>query len=182
MLERILLATDFSEPAALALRHARALAQRYGSEIELLTAIHAHEISLAPGPLPFPEPYLTHAWDLASHDLEMLAEPLRSDGLSAKVRVLRQRPDEAIREAALEIGANLIVIRRRQRRQRQSNPLLDEALLGHRPLGGNGIGLDKHGSVQGDEHIVESLCLLGVTCNRRRAHLVHEGRRHVGGH
>ncbi len=110
MFEKILAPTDFSAPAELALRHARALAERHGSSIELLTAVHGSEIWLADGPIPVPGDYLADAQRQALRDLEGLAAPLHAKGIDTGCRVVEDRPESAIRSAALEIGADLIVM------------------------------------------------------------------------
>lgn len=110
MLERILVPTDFSEPAALALRHGTEMAREHGAALELMTAIHVPEVWLADGAMPLPEDYLSSACDRAAHDLELLAQVPRAEGVQTTCRVLSERAEDAICAVAAESGADLIAM------------------------------------------------------------------------
>ena len=72
-------------------------------------------------------------------------------------------------------------ISRRERRERQPDAALDQAHLGDRPLDRDRIRLDEELAVQPEQPEVELARALHVARKRRRAHLVHQSRRHVGG-
>ena len=69
-----------------------------------------------------------------------------------------------------------------ERRQRQPQAVFDHAHLGERPLDRDRVCLDEQALVQRQQAQVELARLLHVADERRRAHLAHQLRRHVGGH
>jgi nucleotide-binding universal stress UspA family protein len=113
-IRKILVATDFSEQAAVAVAHARVLANRDRGELILL------HVEPDAGPAPTGAAISQSAMDdvqalrhqlagEARSDLEALAEGFRADGLTVTVEIRVGHPDEAITEAAQELGADLIV-------------------------------------------------------------------------
>jgi nucleotide-binding universal stress UspA family protein len=110
MFSKILVPTDFSEPAALALRHACALAKRDAARLELFTSVFVPAVWLAQGAAPIPDDYIEHAARRAGEDLEALAEALRAEGISVRCRVSREPPARAICLAAEEDAADLVVM------------------------------------------------------------------------
>lgn len=113
-IRKILVATDFSEQAAIAVDHARVLADREGGELILL------HVEPDAGPVPAGAAISQSAFDdvqalrhqLASEardDLEALAKGYREGGLTVSVEIRTGHPDEEITDAAEKLGADLIV-------------------------------------------------------------------------
>jgi nucleotide-binding universal stress UspA family protein len=110
MIQRILVPTDFSEPAELALRHARALAERLGAELRLLTSTFVSLVWGADAAVPLPESYLGSVRERARRDLEERAAALRSAGLRASCAVSPQPAVQAICALAASWPADLIAM------------------------------------------------------------------------
>lgn len=110
----ILVATDFSEQAAVAVEHARVLASRDRGELILL---HVEpDTSPAPSGAPMSQSAVEDVQALrremaseARSDLEQLAAGFREAGLTVRTEVRAGHPDEVITDTADELGADLIV-------------------------------------------------------------------------
>jgi nucleotide-binding universal stress UspA family protein len=110
MLERILVPTDFSDHAALALRHARELARLFGAELQLLTAAFLSPVWIAEGMAPIPDEIRDGIRRQAAADLEHLGQPLRDAGLRVRCSVSTDHPATAIRALAASWPADLIAM------------------------------------------------------------------------
>ncbi len=110
-LEQILVATDFSETAALALDRAIEIARRHGSEIAL---VHVMQPDLPPLAAPemvsIPPNYEQMLRDACNEGLENAASQVRAAGVSVTQRLESGRPARRISEMADLIGAELILI------------------------------------------------------------------------
>lgn len=116
--KRILLATDFSEPADHALSYALSLANAFGAHLDIIHVVP--EVAPAPvGPLVAAAPIsppavsLSERQDLVRPHLESLVERCRAEGLSAGGEVLGHVGGSLYRpivEAASERSADLIVV------------------------------------------------------------------------
>jgi nucleotide-binding universal stress UspA family protein len=110
MIERILVPTDFSEHAALALRHARELARLFGAEIRLLSAAFLSPVWVAEGAAPIPDEYRKAVLSQVEDDLQRVARTLREDGVRVSCAVSSDHPASAIRRAAHDWPADLIAM------------------------------------------------------------------------
>jgi nucleotide-binding universal stress UspA family protein len=105
----IIFATDFSAASAGARRLTARLARRLGEPVVVahvieLQAIFSPEVMAA-------DPDLVERTEgHAAAPLKVLLEHLRDEGVSAKGRVLRGRPDDAIVALARESGARMVVV------------------------------------------------------------------------
>ena len=114
MVSKILAATDFSEQANAAIRHAATLAKRFDAELVLM------HVGSPPEPPPagavIPSRVVSQVTTLVEkihaeneEELSALAEKLRADGASIATRLTVDHPDVAIADTASEIGADLVV-------------------------------------------------------------------------
>jgi len=110
MIERILVPIDFSDHSALALRHARELAQLFGAELRLFTAAFISPVWIAEGTAPIPDEYRQAVRKQAETDLEAWSKPLREAGLRVSCAVASEHPGSAIRSAAQSWSADLIAM------------------------------------------------------------------------
>jgi nucleotide-binding universal stress UspA family protein len=116
---KILVPTDFSAHSRVALEHARNIAERFGSHIEL---IHVWElppivpevmVTLGGGPPTAVRDYLR---EQAQKDMEELLGELRGTGLTVHGRTEQGDPAHAIVELAEREGHNLIIMSTHGRR------------------------------------------------------------------
>lgn len=106
MLNRILVATDFSEQADAAVQQAAAIAEAAAAELILC------HVAIEP---PYPLPSKLETEELAKvanatqEQLDTLAQPLRARGLQVSTEIRTGFPDEGIVKAAADTSADLIV-------------------------------------------------------------------------
>jgi nucleotide-binding universal stress UspA family protein len=110
MIERILVPTDFSDHAALALRHAQVLARLCGAELHLLTAAYLAPVWMAEGMAPVPDEVHLQMREQVTADLEKLADSLRRDGLRVRCSVSVDHPASAIAALAASWRADLVAM------------------------------------------------------------------------
>jgi nucleotide-binding universal stress UspA family protein len=114
-MRKLLIASDFSEDSAAALRHGAALARICGAEVELYSsyfvgsfALEATELTRSPS-----------FWKQLESDtrarLEQQAAPLRQAGLVVSIAVSAEEPSSAIARRAREVAADLIALGTRGR-------------------------------------------------------------------
>jgi nucleotide-binding universal stress UspA family protein len=108
--ERILVATDFSEPARLALDAAIALAKRSGAELHLC---HAVDIALPlaePHGFVLPVEWVSEARRIARGKLDEEVARVRAQGLTTSAQLGDGPAAYAIAEHARQLGADLVAI------------------------------------------------------------------------
>ena len=111
MFKKIVVGTDFSEPAEMAWRAATELARRLSAE---LVVIHVEEplpaYAFTEGALPMLPRLQDEVRTWAEGELATRAEHARAEGLSISTAVLIGTPADALVEAAQSQGADLIVV------------------------------------------------------------------------
>ncbi len=107
---KILVSTDFSEPARKALDYAVALAKTTGAEIVLL---HAYELPI----VGFPDGTFLATAEMANqiimsaqNSLDALVAPLKEAGVPVSLLLKNGDARETILESSKELGADLIVM------------------------------------------------------------------------
>ncbi len=108
--KRILVATDFSEPAGRALDAALALAKRTGAELHL---VHALEVALPlfePYAVVLPADWVGEARRLAQAKLEQAHALVSAAGLSGTTHLGDVPAAHSIAERARSLGADLVVV------------------------------------------------------------------------
>ncbi len=121
MYSRILVALDGSDLAEEVLPHVVALAQRFGSTLTLLHAVHLPGLLLtpaaaAPGGVPVavpvtnPEPLYKAEQETAAGYLDAVAERLRAQGVGVECEAPRGPAPELILERARALPADLIAM------------------------------------------------------------------------
>jgi len=107
---KILVATDFSPNASLALDRATELAKRHGAKLLLLHAVTSPPL-LGTGlePSPLPPNYLQELTGACSKELSRLADQVRGEGVEVIELLENAHPAEAIVAAAQSEHADLIV-------------------------------------------------------------------------
>ncbi len=110
MFKKVLVGTDFSEPADAARRMAIELARRLGAELEI---VHVEEplpaYAFAEGPLPNLPKLQEEVRSWAERELEEQAKEVRGAGVSVTTAVLLGTPANTIVERARNEGVDLIV-------------------------------------------------------------------------
>jgi nucleotide-binding universal stress UspA family protein len=110
MIRRILVPTDFSAPAELALRHAAELARLCSAELQLVSSVFISLVWGAETPLPLPAEYLDTVRERAAQDLEERAAALRASGLRVTCRVSLEHAAAATCALAASWPADLIAL------------------------------------------------------------------------
>jgi universal stress protein A len=111
----ILVPVDFSPDSDRALGYAAELASALGSRLHLLHAYHVPSLAAAPYGSSLPQSVWDELRDAARSELEERREKLVARGLDARAHLTTGVASEAIREAAVELGADLIVMGTRGR-------------------------------------------------------------------
>ncbi len=110
-LEIILVATDFSETAELALDRALELAQRHESEIMLVHVMQPElPVVAAPDMMVVPPDYEALLREASNEGLSQSADRVRKAGVRVQTRLEVGSPASRITTCAQEIGAELIMI------------------------------------------------------------------------
>jgi len=110
-LEIILLATDFSETAGLALDRALGIAKRHESEIVLVHVMQPElPIVAAPEMIVVPPDYETHLREASTQGLAREADRVREAGVRVRVVLEQGKPARRITACADSLGADLIMI------------------------------------------------------------------------
>jgi len=110
MIQRILVPTDFSEPADLALRHARELARLFGAELQLLSSVYVSLVWGHEPPVPIAADFLEAVRERAQQDLEERARALRASGIQVGCHVSFEHAPSAICTLAASWPADLIAM------------------------------------------------------------------------
>lgn len=112
-LATVLCASDFSETAELALRHAVALAREHGAALELLHVVEP--LPVVPYPIPMEPPVGfddpgASLREIALQRARAISEALCADGLAAEARVEMGPPGPTIVDVARKLEADAIVV------------------------------------------------------------------------
>jgi nucleotide-binding universal stress UspA family protein len=107
---RILVATDFSEHSARAVRAATSLAQRFGARLHLVHAFGLPVVTASPYDVVLTGGILDEARAQARRSLEEAAQEPRAAGVEVEVHLAHTPAPEAITEQAQELAADLIVM------------------------------------------------------------------------
>ena len=111
LFRRILVATDFSPASTPALEQSLKMARREGA---LLLIAHAYQepglVELSHAPARVYEEWDQSLRDQVEEKLERLVERATKAGVSTRALILSGAPDEAITEAAVENGADLLIL------------------------------------------------------------------------
>lgn len=109
---RILLPTDFSDRAACAIRHGKALAEKFGSEVRLLHVLPDMSVVLPEAVIPAPV-QMPDIAELQSHAVEGLKKVVTEfglGGLNVSYEARIGAPAEEIVDAAKEWKAEMICL------------------------------------------------------------------------
>lgn len=109
-IRKILVPVDFSTQSRAALDHAIALAKKLGASI---TLVHAYEIpvyTLPDGAWTLPASQATALADDAQKALDAILEKRADSGVPIDAKLVRGVAFDEIGKAAVEIGADLVVI------------------------------------------------------------------------
>lgn len=110
-LEIILLATDFSETAGLALERALDIAKRHESEIVLVHVMQPElPIVAAPEMIVVPPDYEKHLREASTEGLTRAADRVREAGVRVREVLEQGKPARRITACADSVGADLIMI------------------------------------------------------------------------
>ena len=120
MYQRILVPLDGSQTAALALDHAKALAQKFGATVHLVRAVHTlTELAAVATPSLATTAFSQDVVSRQDEDTEQAAargyldgvrKELEADGIKVEARVRPGRPAEQILDAAKAAAADVIVL------------------------------------------------------------------------
>jgi nucleotide-binding universal stress UspA family protein len=124
-LKRILVPTDFSESARLALRYGISFAREYGAELTLLHVVETVAVGYASDlfPVPMAEVFQEIA-GYARGELGKLAEQARAEGVKVVEKVVQGKPAGEILRVAREDTIDVIVL------GTHGKGVLDHALFG----------------------------------------------------
>jgi nucleotide-binding universal stress UspA family protein len=109
-MQRILVATDFSEHGERAFQHAASLARLHGAALELLHAIFVPSLWALEGGVPMSQALVEDLIRSAQEQLEQRAGPLRQEGLEVRCRVVEDLPAAAICAVARAERVDLIAL------------------------------------------------------------------------
>ncbi len=109
-LHTILVPMDFAPHSALALEYAIDLGQHFGSRIHLLLAYGKPIVPASPDEVIVPNDFWGTDQEGARKRLAHELEKARAAGLEGDLHLIDGLPDEAIKETAAEIEADLIVM------------------------------------------------------------------------
>ncbi|HEY2784359.1 MAG TPA: universal stress protein [Fimbriiglobus sp.] len=109
---RILMPTDFSERAAGAVRHAKVIAAKFGSELRLLHVLPDMSVVLpeAVVPAPVQMPDLTELQSHAVEGLKKVVQEFQLQGMNVSFEARVGAPAEEIVDTAKEWKADLICL------------------------------------------------------------------------
>jgi nucleotide-binding universal stress UspA family protein len=107
---RILVPTDFSEPAGEALEVAIAFARKFGARLTLMNAQELPTYAFPDAIMPVTPEIIGELERTARAELERLAEHARSSGVHADVRAVVGPHDGEILRAAEELEADLVIM------------------------------------------------------------------------
>ena len=109
MYQRIVVGTDGSDRAAVAIEHAVALARHWAAHLDLVLGCGSPVMAApyVPDLAPVDPNETVRA---CSAQLEEIAEPLRRDGLAVDVHVRTSSGHTAVCDVAAELDADLIVV------------------------------------------------------------------------
>lgn len=113
--QKILVATDFSDNAAGAIDWAAELARIHGAKVEIFHALQAPPIALAPEIVPLPPAFYERDREHARKLLQERAASLREGGLEVEISMHSGPAPDAILEEARGAGADVLVIGARGR-------------------------------------------------------------------
>jgi nucleotide-binding universal stress UspA family protein len=120
MYQRIVVPLDGSETAALAVPHAQALAQKFGSTVHLVRAVHTlGELAQVATPslatAAFSQDVISRQDEASEQSaarayLDAVRKELQADGVKTETRVREGAPAAQILEAARAAGADVIIM------------------------------------------------------------------------
>ncbi|MCP4002706.1 MAG: universal stress protein [bacterium] len=108
--QRILVATDFSQTAELALQWAVEFAQAHGASLHLVNAQHLEVPVMSMSSVMLPPTLIDDLRQSARGRLEEVAERIRSSGLEVTTQVVWEPAAGAVRDAAKRVEADMIVM------------------------------------------------------------------------
>lgn len=124
-LKRVLVPTDFSDSARLALRYGISFAGEYGAQLTLLHVIETVAVGYASDLFPVPMAHVFQELSgYARTELQKLVEEAKKKGLPAREVVAQGRPSSEILRFAKEAEIDLIVL------GTHGKGVLDQALFG----------------------------------------------------
>jgi universal stress protein A len=106
----IVVATDFSEQAAIALDSAIAIAKKYDAKLHIVHAFETPIPIVSPYEIVLPEGVLEQARESVMKSLQVATTKAESSGVVADARLGEAPASHAISSCAEELGADLIVI------------------------------------------------------------------------
>lgn len=107
---KILVATDFSDHAAVALDAAIALGQRFESQVDVFHALDIPLPIFEPFAVSLPQGFVQGARDSARERLDEDLVKIHAAGLSGEAHLGDAPPSRAIGDCAGEIGADLVIV------------------------------------------------------------------------
>jgi nucleotide-binding universal stress UspA family protein len=108
--KNIVVATDFSEQAGLALESAIAIAEKYGAKLHIIHAFETPIPIVSPYEIVLPEGVLEQARESVMKSLQHAAAKAESAGVVAEARLGEAPASHAISNCAEDVGADLVVI------------------------------------------------------------------------
>ena len=109
-LQNIIVATDFSEPAALAVNSAADLAKSSGASLHVMHAFETPIPIVSPYEIVLPDGLLDQARESATKSLRAVCESAIEKGAKAEARLGEAPAGSAVCAFAKEIGADLVVV------------------------------------------------------------------------
>jgi nucleotide-binding universal stress UspA family protein len=109
-IRQILVPTDFSSHADMALDAAIGLAQRFNAKLQLFHAYHLPVTVATPEHVVIPRDFWTSVREAASKKLAGLVEKVQREGLEAEAHLTEMAAAPAIVEIAETLGVDLIVM------------------------------------------------------------------------
>jgi nucleotide-binding universal stress UspA family protein len=109
-IQRILVATDFSEHSGHALEAAVEFALRFGAEIDVVHAFDLPMPLVTPYEVAVPDSYLDETRNAAAQKLAAAAEQVSARGIEVKTHLREVPAAPAIAQAAEDLASDLIVM------------------------------------------------------------------------
>jgi nucleotide-binding universal stress UspA family protein len=107
---RILIATDFSDPADHARDVGVELAKQFGAEVHLVHAFDVPLVLVTPYDVAVPDGLIRDAREAAKKKLGAAAEAIRAEGLEATPHLVEVPAAPAIAEVAAQVKADIVVV------------------------------------------------------------------------
>jgi nucleotide-binding universal stress UspA family protein len=140
MTETIVVGTDGSETAAIAVNEAVEVAKALGAEIRLVSAYEPLRAKIVGAPQGEAQVWAPLPDTLVNATLEQAAARVRRRGVKVETHAVEKDPADALLEVAAEVGASLIVVGSKgmhgAKRSLQCAHRLDRSLLTHSSIYG----------------------------------------------